>query len=167
VFQLAVCESPVGPLTVAGRGERLALVQFGDQRDAASAFLRRHDPGAAIVEHADPAGAVSALGAYFAGDLGALDRLEVDLLGTPFQQRVWSELRKVAPGRTASYLDIAKAIGSATSTRAVGAANGANPVAIVVPCHRIIGTSGSLVGYGGGLERKRWLLQHEGILLKM
>jgi methylated-DNA-[protein]-cysteine S-methyltransferase len=167
VFQLAVCESPVGRLTVAGRGERLVLVQFGDERDAASALLRRHDPAASIVEHADPAGAVAALGAYFAGDLGALDRLRVDLLGTAFQQRVWSELRKVAAGRTASYLDIAKAIGSAASTRAVGAANGANPVAIVVPCHRIIGTSGSLVGYGGGLERKRWLLQHEGILLKM
>src|SRR5215207_9029646 len=143
------------------------MVRFGGEREAAGRVLRRHHPAASIVEQTDPAGAVSALDSYFGGDLGALDALPVDCLGTPFQQRVWSELRKVGAGRTASYLDIARAIGSAASTRAVGAANGANPVAIVVPCHRIIGTSGSLVGYGGGLERKRWLLQHEGILLKM
>jgi methylated-DNA-[protein]-cysteine S-methyltransferase len=167
VFQLAVCESPVGPLTVAARDGRLVMVRFGAEREAAGLVLRRHHPAASIAEQADPAGAVSALEAYFGGDLGALDGLPVDFLGTPFQQRVWSELRKISAGRTASYLDIARAIGSAASPRAVGAANGANPVAIVVPCHRIIGTSGALVGYGGGLERKRWLLQHEGILLKM
>ena len=167
MFQLAVRESPVGPLTVAARDGRVVLVRFGGEQEAARSVLRRHDAAASFVEHPDPGGAVSALDAYFGGDLAALDGLPVDFLGTPFQQRVWSELRKVAAGRTASYRDIARAIGSASSTRAVGAANGANPVAIVVPCHRIIGTSGSLVGYGGGLERKRWLLQHEGILLKM
>jgi methylated-DNA-[protein]-cysteine S-methyltransferase len=88
-------------------------------------------------------------------------------MGTPFQIRVWNALRSVGVGRTASYTEIANAIGAPTATRAVGAANGANPIAIVVPCHRIIGAAGSLVGYGGGLDRKRWLLEHEGVLLKM
>ncbi len=104
---------------------------------------------------------------YFSGDLHALDRLTVDPMGTPFQIRVWNALRSVGVGRTASYTEIANAIGAPTATRAVGAANGANPIAIVVPCHRIIGAAGSLVGYGGGLDRKRWLLEHEGVLLKM
>ena len=98
---------------------------------------------------------------YFAGDLDALAGIIVDTGGTPFQQRVWSELRKIPVGRTASYGDIARAIGAPTAVRAVGAANGANPVGIVVPCHRVIGTNGNLTGYGGGIERKRWLLRHE------
>ena len=110
---------------------------------------------------------MTALRAYFAGDLHALDRLSVDPIGTTFQRRVWTALRTVKAGLTVSYADIANAIGAPTSTRAVGAANGANPIAIVVPCHRIIGSGGSLVGYGGGLERKRWLLEHEGVLLRM
>ena len=145
-------------------------VEFGDNRaDFESddpTELRRRLAGV-VKQHPDPAGAVSALRAYFAGDLQALETLTVDPMGTPFQLRVWTALRSVPAGRTASYSDIANAIGAPTATRAVGAANGANPIAIVVPCHRIIGSGGSLVGYGGGLERKRWLLEHEGVLLKM
>ena len=156
-----VMQSPLGPLTIVAAGKRLMTVQFGEDR----AF---ESPGARLVNaHADPAGAVSALHAYFAGELHALDTLVVDPIGTPFQLRVWAALRSVPAGRTASYTDIANAIGAPTSTRAVGAANGANPLAIVVPCHRIIGAGGALVGYGGGLERKRWLLAHEGVLLRM
>ena len=143
------------------------MLRFGDDRDAATRFLQRQEPTAAIVEHSDPAGAATALERYFAGELGALDGLEVDFYGTEFQRRVWTALRSVAPGHTASYAEIANGIGAPSATRAVGAANGANPIAIVVPCHRIIGTSGTLVGYGGGLDRKRWLLEHEGILLKI
>ena len=105
--------------------------------------------------------AAERLEAYFGGETTALDGLDVELNGTPFQRRVWEALRAVRAGQTASYGDVARSIGAPAAVRAVGAANGANPVAIVVPCHRIIGASGSLTGYGGGLERKRWLLQHE------
>jgi len=167
VFRLAVRPSPIGPLTLAAHGDRLVMVRFGDDRESAVRFLQRQEPATAIVDHRDPAGAASALVRYFNGDLNALDSLEVDFYGTEFQRRVWTSLRSVAAGTTASYTDIANAIGAPSATRAVGAANGANPIAIVVPCHRIIGTSGALVGYGGGLDRKRWLLEHEGILLKM
>jgi methylated-DNA-[protein]-cysteine S-methyltransferase len=167
VFRLTVCRSPIGPLTVAARADRLVLVRFGDEREWAERFLQRQEPAAAIVDHRDPAGAISALDRYFAGDLNVLDDLEVDFYGSEFQRRVWTALRSVGAGRTASYTDIANAIGAPAAVRAVGAANGANPIAIVVPCHRIIGTSGALVGYGGGLDRKRWLLEHEGVLLKM
>ena len=158
-----VMQSPLGPLTIVAAGERVMTVQFGEDRafESPGRFARL------VNAHSDPAGAVSALHAYFAGELDALDALVVDPIGTPFQLRVWAALRSVPAGRTASYTDIANAIGAPRSTRAVGAANGANPIAIVVPCHRIIGAGGALVGYGGGLERKRWLLEHEGVLLRM
>jgi methylated-DNA-[protein]-cysteine S-methyltransferase len=167
VFRLTVRQSPIGPLTIASRGDQLVMVRFGDEREQAERFLHRQEPSVAIVEHNDPAGAVSALEKYFAGDLSAVDRLDVEFYGTDFQRRVWTALRSILAGRTASYLDIASAIGAPTAVRAVGAANGANPIPIVVPCHRIIGTSGALVGYGGGLDRKRWLLGHEGVLLRI
>jgi len=160
-----VIDSPLGPLTIWAAAHRVMEVRFGDGRaEVEDPWLKRRH---LVREHDDPGGAVTALRAYFAGDLHALDRLTVDPMGTPFQLRVWSALRSVGVGRTASYTEIANAIGAPTATRAVGAANGANPIAIVVPCHRIIGAGGSLVGYGGGIERKRWLLEHEGVLLKM
>lgn len=167
MLELAVVQSPVGPLTLAARGDRLCVLHFGDaQADVARRVLRSTESEPLVVT-GDPAGAVTALRAYFDGDLDALDRVRVDPSGTPFQQRVWSALRAVGAGHTASYSDIARTIGAPAAVRAVGAANGANPIAIVVPCHRIVGTSGSLTGYGGGLDRKRWLLEHEGVLLKM
>lgn len=104
------------------------------------------------------------LATYFAGELRVFD-LPLDLRGTDFQRRVWAQLLTVPYGETASYLEIALAVGTAQSVRAVGAANGRNPVSIVVPCHRIIGSDGKLIGYGGGLWRKEWLLRHEGALL--
>ena len=162
VFRLTVRQSPIGPLTLAARGDQLVMVRFGDEREHAERFLHRQEPSAAIVEHRDPAGASTALDHYFTGDLAALDRLQVEFYGTDFQRRVWTALRAIGAGRTASYLDIASSIGAPSAVRAVGAANGANPIPIVVPCHRIIGTSGALVGYGGGLDRKRWLLEHDG-----
>jgi methylated-DNA-[protein]-cysteine S-methyltransferase len=174
--EYTVFESPLGPLTIFAGSGLLMGVEFGDNRtdfegpgstDLERELVRRLRCSGLVRPHSDPAGAVSALRAYFAGDLQALDTLDVDPMGTPFQLRVWNALRSVPAGRTASYRDIANAIGAPASTRAVGAANGANPIAIVVPCHRIIGSGGSLVGYGGGLERKRWLLQHEGVLLRM
>jgi len=115
----------------------------------------------------DPRGGASAatLRRYFAGDLRALDSIEVDTGGTPFQQLVWTALRRIPAGSTWSYARLAREIGRPSATRAVAAANGANPVSIVIPCHRVIGSDGSLTGYGGGLPRKRWLLVHEGALL--
>ena len=103
----------------------------------------------------------SAIAAYFDGDLHAIDSLQTVTEGTPFQECVWQALRGIPAGQTMSYGALAKHIGKPAAVRAVALANGANPIGIVVPCHRVIGADGSLTGYGGGLERKRWLLHHE------
>jgi methylated-DNA-[protein]-cysteine S-methyltransferase len=101
------------------------------------------------------------LGAYFDGTCAEVDDLPLDMRGADFEQRVWKALRTIPVGQTTSYGAIAATLGSAGAARAVGAANGANPIAIIVPCHRVIGSTGKLTGYGGGLERKTWLLDHE------
>ena len=105
-----------------------------------------------------------ALDDYFGGTLRALDALVTASGGTPFQRSVWTALRAIPVGQVRSYRDIAIAVGNPKSVRAIGLANGANPIGIVVPCHRVIGSNGTLTGYGGGLERKAWLLNHEGAL---
>jgi methylated-DNA-[protein]-cysteine S-methyltransferase len=107
-----------------------------------------------------------ALERYFAGNLAALDAIPVETRGTIFQREVWAALRQIPPGETESYGTLARRIGRPSAVRAVGLANGANPIGVVVPCHRVIGTDDSLTGYGGGLERKQWLLAHEGIRLR-
>lgn len=160
-IQISAFRSPVGDLMLAAREGRLCALFFGAREAPVRTALDRWYPGESVVRDRDPAGAVSALRAYFDGDLAALDSVQVELNGTEFQRRVWEALRRVRAGRTASYSEIARAIGAPAAVRAVGAANGANPVAIVVPCHRIIGANGSLTGYGGGLTRKQWLLRHE------
>ena len=99
---------------------------------------------------------------YFKGDQGALDRLPIKQNGSAFYRKVWRELRKIPFGETRSYSDIATAVGSPNAVRAVGTANAKNPHTLIVPCHRVIGKDGSLTGYGGGLKRKAWLLEHEG-----
>lgn len=114
-----------------------------------------------------PAPLAEAFAAYFAGELRALETIPTGSFGSPFERAVWAELRRIPPGETRSYGDIARALGGAASgpgpnARAVGTANGRNPLAIVVPCHRVIGADGSLTGYAGGLPAKRWLLEHEG-----
>jgi methylated-DNA-[protein]-cysteine S-methyltransferase len=162
--RLTEFDSPIGPLTVAAASGRVCLVHFGAADADVRRALSRWYPSAAPAADADPGGAVSALRAYFSGDVPAIDRVKVELHGTPFQQSVWQALRRIAHGRTMSYGELARAIGMPAAVRAVGAANGANPVAVIVPCHRVIGSSGTLTGYGGGLERKRWLLEHEGAL---
>ena len=161
MIELTVFRSPIGPLTVAAHDGRVCAVWFGDDREPRELMARWY-PAQTVRSANDPAGAASALDAYFAGRLDAVDDLPLELHGTAFQQRVWQQLRRVPAGTTASYQDIARAISAPSAVRAVGAANGANPVPIIVPCHRIIGSNGSLTGYGGGLERKRWLLAHEG-----
>ena len=99
---------------------------------------------------------------YFEGDIAAIDTIEVKTGGTPFQRSVWKALRKIEAGTTVTYAELARRIGRPTAIRAAGLANGQNPIGIVVPCHRVIGSDGSLTGYGGGLQRKEWLLKHEG-----
>lgn len=161
MIEMTIIESPVGPLTIAARDGRTCLLHFGADREAAVRTLRKWYGEMPIDETEDPNGTVTVLRRYFGGDLDALDDVDVEMNGTSFQQRVWAALREVKAGHTASYATVAKNIGSASAVRAVGAANGANPVAIVVPCHRIVGSDGTLTGYGGGLERKEWLLRHE------
>ena len=111
----------------------------------------------------DPGGLSSAMRRYFKGDRDVIDKLPVKTAGTPFQRSVWKALRKIKCGTTISYAELAKRIGRPKAVRAVGLANGQNPISVVVPCHRVIGSNGSLTGYGGGLPRKKWLLEHEGV----
>jgi methylated-DNA-[protein]-cysteine S-methyltransferase len=108
-----------------------------------------------------PTAVRSALDAYFEGDLRAIDELPTVTAGTAFQREVWAALRTIPAGETLSYGALAARIGRPKAVRAVGLANGSNPIGLVVPCHRVIGADGSLTGYGGGMERKRWLLEHE------
>lgn len=157
VLDVARVETPIGPLFLAAAGGALVALSFeGGEED-----LGRRFAGSERRQTADPAGAVTALRRYFEGDLAALERVAVDPGGTAFQQRVWAELRRIPVGRTVSYAQLARAIGSPDAVRAVGLANGRNPVAVVIPCHRVIASDGTLCGYGGGLDRKRWLLDHE------
>ena len=142
----------------------LRALDFEDFDGRMRRLLDRHyGPGGwAIADHAGPStAAATALAAYFAGDLAALDRVETRTGGTAFQRDVWSELRAIAPGAAVTYGELARRLGRPAAVRAVGAANGANPVAVVAPCHRVVGAGGALTGYAGGLQRKRWLLEHE------
>ena len=149
-----ILDTPLGHLT-------LAFDAAGGAALTRLAFVEE-PPSDARPPEAGAAKTVAALRAYFDGDLAALEALPVAPRGTPFQLEVWRALRRVPPGATASYGAIARELG--TSPRAVGAANGANPIALVVPCHRVFGKGGALTGYAYGLPRKRWLLAHEGAL---
>ena len=155
-------ETPLGAVLLVTEGDALRALEFGDDEDALLRRLQRQDGGAVrLVPARDPAGLSTRLGAYFAGDVGAFDGVAVRARGTSFQSAVWAALREIPPGRTMSYGQLATRLGRPGASRAVGLANGANPVAIAVPCHRVIGADGTLTGYGGGIERKRWLLEHE------
>jgi methylated-DNA-[protein]-cysteine S-methyltransferase len=153
MIRYRVIDSPIGPLTLAGRGSALTNLRMVDQTYQPSQAGWSLDPGA----FSDVA---KQLDAYFAGELAEFD-IELDLRGTDFQQRVWKALLTIPYGQTRSYGEIAAQIGAPGAARAVGLANGHNPISIIVPCHRVIGASGSLTGYGGGLERKRTLLELE------
>ncbi|BBZ76934.1 methylated-DNA--protein-cysteine methyltransferase [Mycolicibacterium anyangense] len=149
-----IIDSPVGPLTLAGRDSTLMHLRMVDQT---------HEPDRSdwvdVDDHAFPE-AVEQLDAYFSGELTEFD-VDMDLVGTEFQRRVWAALCTIPYGQTRSYGEIADQIGSPGASRAVGLANGRNPIGIIVPCHRVIGASGGLTGYGGGLDRKRQLLALE------
>lgn len=162
----AVLPTPIGDMLALDSGEGLSALEFtGPDRRLArlEARLRRWFPSHEIADRDTPTLVRTRawLDAYFAGASAESRDLPLDMRGAEFEKRVWAALREIPPGETTSYGAIAKALGSAGASRAVGAANGANPIAIIVPCHRVIGSSGSLIGYGGGLERKTWLLDHE------
>lgn len=145
---IGAVSTPIGWLAVEGGPVGITRAWFADARpDEADA---------------DPHGAITALRAWLAGDLAALDAIPVAADGTDFQQRVWARLRGIPAGDTLTYRGLAKALDKPTATRAVARANATNPVAVIVPCHRVVGADGSMRGYAGGVERKRWLLAHEG-----
>ncbi|MGK9234237.1 methylated-DNA--[protein]-cysteine S-methyltransferase [Inquilinus limosus] len=156
--------SPVGELLiVADAAGRLRAIDWAGEEGLRDRLARSvGGDGFTLAPQRNPFGLTAALQAYFAGDLAAIDALPVETGGTPFQRAVWTALRGIACGTTVSYGEIARRIGQPGAMRAVGLANNANPIPIVVPCHRVIGANGTLVGYGGGLDRKRWLLNHEG-----
>jgi methylated-DNA-[protein]-cysteine S-methyltransferase len=158
-------ETPIGKMLVVVDHEgNLRALYFDDYEAGLQRSLGRHygRNGFRLTEARNPHGLSAAIARYFAGDLKAIDKLPVKTGGTKFQREVWDALREIPCGTTVSYGELAKRIGRPAAVRAVGLANGSNPIGVVVPCHRVIGADGSLTGYGGGMERKRWLLKHEG-----
>lgn len=153
-------DSPVGELVLVERGSVLYGIAFDGRWERLRGWLERRF-STIEWETASAGPASAALGRYFDGDPMALQDLDADPGGSPFQRKVWRILRSIGPGETWSYRDLALALGRPTATRAVAQANAVNPVPLVIPCHRVIGTNGSLTGFGGGLDRKRWLLRHE------
>jgi methylated-DNA-[protein]-cysteine S-methyltransferase len=154
--------SPVGVLTLAWDEEEfLRALDFDGHEERFRQLLAAQYGRCELNCAPVPSTFQTALGAYFRGDLTVIDSIPVRTAGTPFQEQVWAALRQIPAGTTLSYGQIAARLGRVRASRAVGRANGSNPVGIVVPCHRVIGADGSLTGYGGGMERKRWLLQHE------
>lgn len=159
-FTLSREPSPLGTLlVVSDDSQRIAALDFEDCTDRLHLLLRRRFGPVTLRDGPGPAH--RALEAYFAGDLAALDSLPVRLGGTAFQQRVWTALRTIPAGTTETYGGLARRLGDPAACRAVGRANALNPIALIVPCHRVIGGSGKLTGYAGGLHRKRLLLDLE------
>jgi methylated-DNA-[protein]-cysteine S-methyltransferase len=157
-------DTPIGEmLMVADHDGNLRAIDWTDHEPRMHRFLRLHcgEGGFSLEPVRELNGLTSAIHQYFAGDLKVIDTLPVRTAGTPFQREVWRALREIPCGSTVSYGKLAQQIGRPAAVRAVGLANGSNPIGVVVPCHRVIGANGSLTGYGGGIERKRWLLEHE------
>jgi methylated-DNA-[protein]-cysteine S-methyltransferase len=157
-------QSPMGEI-ILGTDEKglLRVLDFADYEARMRRLLQRQYGAKAfsLADAVKPSKAASVLSAYFDGDLTAIDRLKTANGGTAFQRKVWAALRSIPARSTITYGALAARLGMPRAARAVGLANGANPIAIVVPCHRVIGADGALTGYGGGVERKRWLLAHE------
>ncbi|MDW6023798.1 methylated-DNA--[protein]-cysteine S-methyltransferase [Mesorhizobium sp. BAC0120] len=156
-------ETPIGDLLLIADGNgALRIVEFADCRHRMDCWLaRRFRSGSSVIEGRVSEAIKASFAAYFDGNLAVLEQIPVALDGTAFQIEVWSALRRIVPGRTFAYGAFAESLGRPQSARAVGHANGANPLSIVIPCHRLVGADGALTNYGGGIERKRWLLEHE------
>ena len=164
VLTLEVLPTPIGEIDVVTDGEgRLRVLEFHDQPQRLARALRLHHRDQPLQTGAASPAVRDGLAAYFAGELTALRSIPWMIGGTAFQRQVWNALVEIPLGEATSYARLAERIGRPSAVRAVGLANGANPIALVVPCHRVIGTAGALTGYGGGIERKRWLLAHEGV----
>ncbi len=157
--------TPIGDLLIAtDEAGRVRAIDLSGDEARMTRYLRgQYGKELAFASGRTPSPVRQCLDDYFAGRLDALDEIECRPHGTPFQQSVWAALREISAGQTLSYGALAERLGNPKAVRAVGLANGANPIPIVIPCHRVIGSDGSLTGYGGGLERKRWLLAHEGM----
>jgi methylated-DNA-[protein]-cysteine S-methyltransferase len=154
--------SPIGTLLLVWQRDALRALHFDDGSEQALRRLLRWQFGTeTLAPHRSPDEIRRPIEAYFQGEITAIDEVPVQTKGTHFQQKIWAALRSIPAGNTVSYGELAAQIGRPGASRAVGLANGSNPVAVVVPCHRVIGANGTLTGYGGGLDRKRWLLAHE------
>ena len=156
--------SEIGPIVMVMDSVGLCALEFGGGEERMKTALSRRF-GSFVLHRGDELGVGARIEDYLAGDLHALDEIKVNPGGTAFQQTVWNALREIPAGTTQTYAQLAASIGRPSAPRAVGLANGQNPVSIVIPCHRLIGSNGALTGYAGGLERKRWLLRHEGARL--
>jgi methylated-DNA-[protein]-cysteine S-methyltransferase len=159
--------SPVGAFTVVTRGDALCVAAFSDHAEGLLRSLPKRYPDHPVERGAGPRAVVNAFEAYWAGELGALDSLAVEPGGTPFQAQIWAALRKIPVGETVSYAELSRRVDRPGASRAAGSANGANPISIVIPCHRVIRGDGDICGYAGGVERKRWLLAHEGVTARV
>jgi methylated-DNA-[protein]-cysteine S-methyltransferase len=157
-------DTPIGEMVIiADHDGNLRVIDWTDHEPRMLKSLQLHygkDKFKLTPAH-NPDGLSQAIRNYFAGDLTAIDNLPTKTNGTSFQTQVWQALREIPCGTTVSYANLATRIGRPTAVRAVGLANGSNPIGVIVPCHRVIGSNGSLTGYGGGLSRKQWLLEHE------
>lgn len=158
---LDVIASPIDDIMIVVDGDRMCALDFADYQPRMMKLLERHYGSVHLTPANNPCGFSDLVRRYFAGDIHSLDAIAVSTGGTPFQQQVWSALRTIAPGTTATYGELAAQLGKPTAYRAVGATNALNPVGIVLPCHRVIGANAALTGYAGGLARKQWLLHHE------
>jgi methylated-DNA-[protein]-cysteine S-methyltransferase len=157
-------KTPIGEMViVVDHNGNLRVADWADHSNRMLNLLKRHygKDGFTLEAAQNPGGLTETMKSYFAGKLSSIDAVPTQTAGTPFQHEVWRSLREIPCGHTISYGELAKRIGRPKAVRAVGLANGSNPIGVVVPCHRVIGSDGSLTGYGGGIERKRWLLQHE------
>ncbi len=152
-----------GTILLVSDGESLCALDFVGYEARMMRLLQKRYGHVDLIERTNPQGFSHRIQAYLAGDYGSVDKILVSMGGTPFQQRVWLALRTIPLGEVVSYGQLAVKLGKPTAYRAVGMANSLNPIAIALPCHRVIGANADLTGYAGGLERKRWLLQHEGV----
>jgi len=161
MLTLSTLPSPLGPLTlITTAAHDVVALDFEDNHSRLASHLRRHS----LTAHPGPPPPQSAeaLKAYFEGHLAALAQIPTAPHGTIFQTKVWQALTQIPPGQTRSYAQIAASLSQPTASRAIGLANGQNPISLIIPCHRVIGRDGSLTGYAGGISRKAWLLAHEG-----
>jgi methylated-DNA-[protein]-cysteine S-methyltransferase len=160
-------ESPIGNIIIVTDEQNMCALDYEAYQHRMHRLLGERYSQYNLVEAHDPLGYSTRIRKYFEGDLDAIETISVEAGGSEFQRDVWAMLRKIPVGTTVTYGQIAAKLGKPEASRAVGLANSLNPIAIVVPCHRVIGADDKLTGYAGGLERKRWLLQHEGVYLTL